>query len=108
MRKHLLVAACGGFLLATILPLEAQEKNNAVGAAGTIAPSKAPATLKRKKPNNSDVIGSRPLMAVYLTAAECTSLGGSTVAEDVCNSGKACETTTENGDWKRVCLAKSE
>lgn len=82
------------------------KRNTTTVAPGTQAPADTP------RMGGKAVLGAirapGGTMTVALTAAECTTLGGTSVNESVCNSGKACETTTQNGEWKRVCLSKSE
>lgn len=48
-------------------------------------------------------------LATELTAAECTTLGGTVHDSDFhCKSGKYCGTTDENGTRHRVCLEAAQ
>lgn len=96
--------AVGWLFLAMLSPALAQGKVDApknTFSAKTLSSGKM-------RGSGSHVVGPRATVAAPLTADECTTLGGSTVSETACNSGRACETTTENGDWKRVCLSKAK
>lgn len=87
----------------------AQDVKRLQGAATTAPLSNAPAEAPvARKPLGGTVRLPAGAGMVALTAAECTTLGGETVGEAACNSGKACQTTTQDGDWKRVCLSKAE
>lgn len=93
-------------LMSSASPGAAQENKTGVVSKSPIV---APALSKRTKvPVGSAANPVRATTAAPLTADECTTLGGNTVSESVCNSGKACETTTQNGEWKRVCLSKAQ
>lgn len=106
MLKHVLLAACAGWLVSAV-PVVAQETRNPIGSKA--APLAAPPVAKRMNTApGSKITGARGTIAVALTDSECTTLGGKSVSESACISGKACETTTEAGDWKRVCLSKKE
>lgn len=72
----------------------------------TVAPGKTTPKVKTPSGVRRHSVLSTGNMA--LTADECTTLGGQSVGESACISGKACETTTESGEWKRVCLSKKE
>ena len=102
----LLAVGCGMPVLAT--PAAAQDAKRLGGAVTTAPLQNAPATSTARKPLGGTVRIPAGATMVALTAAECTTLGGETVSEAVCNSGKACQTTTQDGDWKRVCLSKAE
>lgn len=103
MKRALLGACAMALMFAT--PVSAQETKT--------APSvnmRTGATVMRKSDGvrAPKMTGVRGDLAVALTAGECTTLGGKSVSESVCTSGKACETRSENGDWHRVCLSKKE
>lgn len=105
MLKFLPIVACVGLVL-TLNPSIAQDRKS---GADVTAPRAGQFATKKLRPPTGSV--ANPLNATTvapLTVGECTTLGGKEVAESVCNSGKACETTTEDGDWKRVCLSKAQ
>ena len=103
--KRALLGAYAIALLSAI-PLFAQETNKAPGVnvqVGTTTMKKVDGVRAPPK-----LTGVRGDLAVALTDSECTTLGGSSVSESACTSGKACETRSENGTWHRVCLSKAE
>ncbi|MGD9916295.1 MAG: hypothetical protein AB7S80_19645 [Rhizobiaceae bacterium] len=102
MRTIILVAS----LLAV---LAAAPDAYAAGSDATAATSGQPAKSKAKKIVKNGVTAgagaTTGTMSTQLTAAECTTLGG-TVYEGggFCKSDKYCGTTDENGNRHRVCI----
>lgn len=103
LAAFLAVLGCGLSFLA--MPSAAEDAKLLKGARTAVPLT---ATPSAKKPVGGTVRIPAGAMTTALTAAECTTLGGSSVNEAVCQSGKACETRTESGDWKRVCLSKAQ
>lgn len=84
-------------------PVHGQETKTGVK---TIAPATTMQAQKIKPGMRGEVAGVRAGTALPLTTGECTTLGGESVDESVCNSGKACQTRDQNGTWHRVCISK--
>ena len=99
------VLALGCGLSVLSMPSAAEDAKLLKGAKTAAPLTAAPSA---KKPIGGAVRIPAGTMTTALTAAECTTLGGSSVNESVCQSGKACQTRTESGDWKRVCLSKAQ